>query len=147
MRSEIMCLVINRLLHLFDVWLFIVKYLDCHARRIKHKMQHSWVLEYSTSGLLSDSESTHLSSTANVLMQNCIIVRGSYMSSRLIHAAAHDSRYSMLCFKLLQNITNVSNWIVEFQNFQGQLWQKTISHWIWNFHVKIWRISRWMFCI
>jgi len=29
MRSEIMCLVINWLLHLFDV-LFIVKYLDYH---------------------------------------------------------------------------------------------------------------------
>jgi hypothetical protein len=31
MRSEIMCLVINWLLHLFDV-LFIVKYLDCHMK-------------------------------------------------------------------------------------------------------------------
>ena len=55
--------------------------------------------------------------------------------------------YCFASHTIQQNITVFLSNTVEFQNFQGQLWQKTISHWIWNFHVKIWRISKWMFCI
>lgn len=139
MRSEIMRLVINWLLHLFDV-LFIVKYLDCH----KHEMQHSWVLHF-TSGLLSDT--LMHSKCYQKIMKNCTIAISHWMD---LQTHVHNSRYSMLCFASNSNkisLLFLSNWTtVEFPNFQGQLWQKTISHWIWNFHVKIWRISKWMFC-
>ena len=71
--------------------------------------------------------------------------------SPLINAATYMIQDTQ-CYCFASNSNKISllflsNWIVEFPNFQGQLWQKTISHWIWNFHVKIWRISKWMFCI
>lgn len=80
-----------------------------------------------------------------VELYNCNITLDGYLQTHV-----HNSRYSMLCFASNSNkisLLFLSNWTtVEFPNFQGQLWQKTISHWIWNFHVKIWRISKWMFC-
>jgi len=59
MRSEIMCLVINWLLHLFDV-LFIVKYLDYHMKCHIHEF---YILLLASATLLC---------AANVTIQNCV---------------------------------------------------------------------------
>lgn len=109
----------------------------CKIFRLPHEMQHSWVLHF-TSGLLSET----------LMHSKCY---------QIMYIAISDSIYAntyiiqdtqCYCFASNSNkMLFLSNWTtVEFPNFQGQLWQKTISHWIWNFHVKIWRISKWMFC-
>lgn len=111
----------------------------CKIFRLPHEMPHSWVLHF-TSGLSNTFMRSKCYDTKLRLQVHCKYhIR--YADTYIIQ---HTQRY---CFASNSNkMLFLSNWTVEFPNFQGQLWQKTISHWIWNFHVQIWRISKWMFC-